>query len=71
MSIRDIVNQTRSVKKLDLKNKKQFTEAFNVPIQKDSDVDDFDTKLDKTQLKSLLKYFTKDNLNYFKSKSNN
>ena len=59
MFIRDIVNQTRSVKKLDLKNKKQFTEAFNVPIQKDSDVDDFDTKLDKTQLKSLLKYLNK------------
>jgi hypothetical protein len=33
-----------------------FTEAYNIPIQSDSDIDDFDTKLDKTQLKSLLKY---------------
>ena len=33
-----------------------FTEAYNVPIQKDSDIDSFDTKLDKNQLKSLLKY---------------
>ena len=39
-----------------LDNKKQFTEAYNVPIQRDSDIDDFDTKLDKSQLKSLLKY---------------
>jgi len=56
MSINYYVNQTRSIKRLDLNNKKQFTEAFNVPIQKDSDIDDFDTKLDKSQLKSLLKY---------------
>tara|TARA_R110000737_G_scaffold342581_1_gene367541 strand:+ start:35 stop:1447 length:1413 start_codon:yes stop_codon:yes gene_type:complete len=32
------------------------SEAYNIPIQKDEDIDAFDTKLDKTQLKSLLKY---------------
>tara|TARA_B100000424_G_scaffold13102_1_gene9695 strand:+ start:15322 stop:16716 length:1395 start_codon:yes stop_codon:yes gene_type:complete len=39
-----------------LENKLQFTEAYNIPIQNDSDVDSFDTKLDKTQIKSLLKH---------------
>ena len=34
----------------------KFTEAYNIPIQKNSDVDDFDTKLDKAQLKFLLKH---------------
>jgi len=41
---------------IELSNKKQFTEAYNIPIQKNSDVDGFDTKLDKAQLKSLLKF---------------
>ena len=39
-----------------LENKLQFTEAYNIPIRNDSDVDSFDTKLDKTQIKSLLKH---------------
>ena len=39
-----------------LNNKLQFTEAYNIPIQKDSDIDGFDTKLDKLQLKSLLRH---------------
>ena len=56
MSLQGYVYQLRS--KRDLANKLQFTEAYNIPIQKDSDVDDFDTKLDKSQLKSLLKYLS-------------
>ena len=54
MSFQPFVEQLKP--RINLYNKKQFTEAYNVPIQKDSDVDDFDTKLDKSQLKSLLKY---------------
>ena len=54
MSLQPYVEQLKS--RIYLDNKKQFTEAYNVPIQKDSDIDDFDTKLDKSQLKSLLKY---------------
>ena len=54
MSFQPYVGQLKP--RINLYNKKQFTEAYNVPIQKDSDVDDFDTKLDKSQLKSLLKY---------------
>ena len=54
MSLQPYVGQLKP--RSNLYNKKQFTEAYNVPIQKDSDIDDFDTKLDKSQLKSLLKY---------------
>ena len=54
MSLQGYIYQLRS--KRDLTNKLQFTEAYNIPIQKDDDVDDFETKLDKSQLKSLLKY---------------
>ena len=54
MSLQPFVEQLKP--RINLYNKKQFTEAYNVPIQKDSDIDDFDTKLDKSQLKSLLKY---------------
>ena len=54
MSLQQYVRQVRP--RIELSNKKQFTEAYNIPIQKNSDVDDFDTKLDKTQLKSLLKH---------------
>jgi len=54
MSLQHHIRQLKP--KVNLINKLQFTEAFNVPIQKDSDVDDFDTKLDKSQLKSLLKH---------------
>jgi hypothetical protein len=54
MSLQPYVGQLKP--RITLYNKKQFTEAYNVPIQKDSDVDGFDTKLDKSQLKSLLKY---------------
>ena len=54
MSLQPYVEQLKS--RIYLDNKKQFTEAYNVPIQKDSDIDDFDTKLHKSQLKSLLKY---------------
>ena len=54
MSLQHHIRQLKP--KVNLNNKLQFTEAFNVPIQKDSDVDDFDTKLDKSQLKSLLKH---------------
>ena len=39
-------------------NKRQFTEAYNVAIRKDSDIDAFDTKLDKSELKLLLKHLT-------------
>ena len=39
-----------------LVNKTQFTEAFNVPIKTNKDVDAFDTKIDKTSLKLLLKH---------------
>ena len=56
MSLQGYVEQLRP--KRSLVNKLQFTEAYNVPIQKDSDIDDFDTKLDKSQLKSLLKYLS-------------
>ena len=52
--LQPFVQQVRP--RIELSNKKQFTEAYNIPIQKDSDVDDFDTKLDKTQLKYLLKH---------------
>ena len=54
MSLHPYVGQLKP--RINLYNKKQFTEAYNVPIQKDSDIDDFDTKFDKSQLKSLLKY---------------
>ena len=54
MSLQPFVEQLKP--RINLYNKKQFTEAYNVPIQKDSDIDDFDTKLDKSQLKSLLKH---------------
>ena len=54
MPLQQYVQQLRSER--NLTTKLQFTEAYNIPIQKDSDVDDFDTKLDKSQLKSLLKY---------------
>ena len=54
MSFQPFVEQLKP--RINLYNKKQFTEAYNVPIQKDSDIDDFDTKLDKSQLKSLLKH---------------
>ena len=54
MSLQKYVEQLRP--RINLYNKKQFTEAYNVPIQKNSDIDNFDTKLDKSQLKSLLKY---------------
>ena len=39
-----------------IRNVLQFTEAFNIPIKSDDDIKSFDTKLDKSQLKSLLKY---------------
>ena len=52
MRVRTALRQVRP--RGTLNNKLQFTEAYNIPIQKDSDVDDFDTKLDKPQLKSLL-----------------
>jgi hypothetical protein len=54
MPLQQYVRQLRSER--NLTTKLQFTEAYNIPIQKDSDVDDFDTKLDKPQLKSLLKH---------------
>jgi len=54
MSLQPYVGQLKP--RINLYNKKQFTEAYNVPIQKDSDIDDFDTKFDKSQLKSLLKH---------------
>jgi len=54
MSLQPFVGQLKP--RINLYNKKQFTEAYNVPIQKDSNIDDFDTKLDKSQLKSLLKH---------------
>jgi len=60
MGIKNYVRQVRPVQEAHVnhleKVGKIVSEAFNVPIQKDSDVDDFDTKLDKKQLKSLLKY---------------
>ena len=62
MSLQPYVEQLKS--RIYLDNKKQFTEAYNVPIQKDSDIDDFDTKLDKSQLKSLLKYLQSLKLDY-------
>ena len=39
-----------------------LSEAYNIPIQKNSDIDDFETKLDKSQLKSLLKHLSSLNL---------
>ena len=54
MGLQPYVKQLRLER--NLTNKLQFTEAYNIPIQKDSDIDDFDTKLDKSQLKSLLKH---------------
>jgi hypothetical protein len=36
-----------------------LTEAYNIPIKSEKDVDSFDTKLDKVQLKSLLKHLLK------------
>ena len=54
MPIQQYVQQLRAER--NLTTKLQFTEAYNIPIQKDSDVDGFDTKLDKPQLKSLLKH---------------
>ena len=39
-----------------------ISEAYNIPIQKNSDIDDFETKLDKSQLKSLLKHLSSLNL---------
>ena len=54
MPIQQYVQQLRAER--NLTTKFQFTEAYNIPIQKDSDVDGFDTKLDKPQLKSLLKH---------------
>ena len=56
MSLRGYVRQLKPT--INLTNKLQFTEAYNIPIQKNSDVDDFDTKLDKSQLKSLLKHIS-------------
>ena len=44
------------------KVQKIVSEAFNVPIQKKSDIDNFETKLDKSQLKSLLKHLSSLNL---------
>jgi hypothetical protein len=56
MRVKTAVRQVRPRGTLD--NKLQFTEAYNIPLQKDSDINDFDTKLDKSQLKSLLKHLT-------------
>ena len=56
MSLQQYVRQLRPER--NLTNKLQYTEAYNIPIQKDSDVDSFDTKLDKSQLKSLLKHLS-------------
>ena len=55
MSLRKYVRQLKPVQEK-VNNILQFTEAYNVPIKVNSDIDSFDTKLDKSQLKSLLKY---------------
>jgi len=55
MSLRKYVRQIRPIQE-NISNILQFTEAYNVPIKVDADIDSFDTKLDKGQLKSLLKY---------------
>ena len=39
MSLQQYIRQLRSER--NLTTKLQFTEAYNIPIQKDSDVDDF------------------------------
>ena len=55
MSLQKYVRQLRPIQE-NINNILQFTEAYNVAIKDDSDIDSFDTKLDKGQLKSLLKY---------------
>ena len=54
MSLQQYVQQLGPRKALD--NKTYFTEAFNIPIKTNSDVDGFKTKMDKSELKSFLKY---------------
>ena len=56
MSLQQYVKELRP--RRNLISKLQFTEAYNIPIQKNSDIDAFDTKLDKSQLKSLLKHLS-------------
>jgi hypothetical protein len=56
MSLQKYVRQLRPIQDNKIPNVLQFTEAYNVPIKSDKDIDSFDTKLDKSQLKSLLKY---------------
>jgi len=55
MSLRNYVRQLNPVKPR-INNILQLTEAYNVAIKSDKDIDSFETKLDKPQLKSLLKY---------------
>ena len=66
MGIKNYVWQVRPVQEAHVnhldKVQKIVSEAFNVPIQKKSDIDDFETKLDKSQLKSLLKHLSSLNL---------
>ena len=56
MALQKYVRQLRPIQENKIFNVLQFTEAYNVPIKSDEDIDSFDTKLDKSQLKLLLKY---------------
>ena len=56
MSLNRFVRQLNPINNNKIRNVLQFTEAFNIPIKSDDDINSFDTKLDKSQLKSLLKY---------------
>ena len=66
MGIKNYVRQVRPVQEAHVnhldKIQNILSEAYNVPIQKNSDIDDFETKLDKSQLKSLLKHLSSLNL---------
>jgi hypothetical protein len=66
MGIKKYVRQVRPVQESYVNHLEKvqslFSEAYNVPIQKNSDIDDFETKLDKSQLKSLLKHLSSLNL---------
>ena len=56
MSLQRYVRQLKPIQENKINNILQFTEAYNIPIKSDDDIDSFETKLDKSQLKSLLKY---------------